>query len=214
MLAKIKHTLIHPERWVRWLKYFFLDIKFGKKYLGKIIFNQNETQGYVHTASSDYDALNIIFSKIDIKENDVIVDVGCGKGRVFNWILKQGYKNQLIGIEVDPFISNFTRQRLANYPQVQILTAAIENKILPAIGTIFYMFHPFGESLVLSFANELIDNIQQGTYAKSNRPLIIYYNSKHLNVFEENPFWKISKLGSISFMGLPCAIIEPNVALT
>ena len=35
---------------------------------------------------------------IIVNSDDVLVDVGCGKGRFFNWALSKGYKNKIIGI--------------------------------------------------------------------------------------------------------------------
>lgn len=208
---KIKFILSNPHKWHRWIRDFFLDIRHGYRFLGGPISNADFSRGWCSSTSTDYNALNIMFSEIHIRECDVLVDVGCGKGRVFNWILNRGLKNKLIGIEVRPDIAKFTRKRLCEYQQVKILTKDIIDGIFPTDGTIFYLFDPFSEWIVKSFSNQITESIKQGYFSDKDRPLIIYYNCCHLNVFEENPIWNVKRLGNITSMNLPAAIIEPKV---
>lgn len=42
------------------------------------------------TANTPYTALKLIFKNEIIGPDDVLVDLGCGKGRVINWWLGQG----------------------------------------------------------------------------------------------------------------------------
>jgi hypothetical protein len=211
MLQNIKHVLRNPDRWSRWVKDFVLDVRFGKRYLGRAILNEDQSRGWCNTTSTDYEALAIMFSKISVRKDDVIVDVGCGKGRVFNWLLSRHIKNRLIGIEVHPEVAQFTRKRLRSYLQIEIRTGNIlENEIFPSNGTIFYLFNPFSEIVIRKFADKIEEKIKQGVFVHKNRPLIIYYNCCHLNIFEGNPIWNIKKCGHITTMNLPAAIIEPS----
>jgi precorrin-6B methylase 2 len=56
-----------------------------------------------------------------IEPNDVLVDVGCGKGRVTNWWLSQGLRNRMVGIELDPDVASATEKRLRRFSNVTIL---------------------------------------------------------------------------------------------
>lgn len=211
ILKKLKHIgyfISHPERWFEWLQTFLLDIKYGK-YLESQIFNGDPARGWFGSQNSHYKSLSIIFSKIMIRTDDVIVDIGCGKGRVFNWFLNQDIKNKLIGIEVDTDIAKATRKRLRRYERINIIIGNIEDDILPMDGTIFYLFNPFSEKIVKIFSDNLEKKIKQGYYNnKMGRPIIIYYNPTRLFVFEENIFWKIHKIGLLTYRKIPAVIIE------
>src|SRR5262245_61788600 len=64
---------------------------------------------------SSYHVLRDIFSRVPISKGDVLVDVGCGDGRVINFWLSQGLKNPIIGIEVVEAVADRTRQRYRKY---------------------------------------------------------------------------------------------------
>lgn len=206
----------HISRLIRMLRYMFLDAKFGSGYLGKKLKNigmGDSSHGWHGAQSSDYDALSKMFEAITVRVEDVIVDVGCGRGRLFNFLLHNGFKNKLVGIEVDSKIANFTYNRLKKYKQVQVLIADIEEEdVLPTDGTIFYLFNPFTDRIVKKFSEQLINKIKSNHFKKKDRPIIVYYNcNERLYIFEKNSLWKIRKLGAVSHTGLQAAIIEPNV---
>ncbi|OGT36273.1 MAG: hypothetical protein A3F11_04940 [Gammaproteobacteria bacterium RIFCSPHIGHO2_12_FULL_37_14] len=211
IIKKINHCLRNPSRWKRWIQDFILDMKFGSQFLGKDVYNANLQLGRSPSTNSDYEALSALFSNITILEDDVIVDIGCGKGRVFNFLLCLGLNNKLIGVDVDPKMVEFTKKRLRKYTQIDIHLCDVETDAIPDEGTIFYLFNPFSENIVKEFSRKLIDKISRGNFnSNKDRPLIIYYNSCYLNVFENNNFWKITKLHNISSMNLSAAIICPN----
>ena len=117
-----------------------LDYQYGGRYLGKSLANENKLLGYVYTGSTSYAGLRDMFSIINLKPSDVIVDVGCGKGRTFNWLLHQQVSNPLIGIEVDPDVAAFTRKRLSRYPQVDIITGDFRDCGFPDNASVFYFY--------------------------------------------------------------------------
>ena len=208
----IVNALYRPKRIFQVIKNAFLDLKFGGKYLGVSLQNFNEEKGYINTGSSEYSCLEILFSKVDITESDIIVDLGCGKGRVINWFLNKNIKNRILGIEVYPEIAAFTRNRLQKYSQVEILTGCVGEDIsLIEQGTIFYLYHPFRERLMQDFSDQLLTLINTKRYPDKARPLLVYHNSCHLSIFENTPTWKIQKLGHIGEH--ESAIIYPNQEL-
>lgn len=201
--------LYRPKRVLQVIKNAILDFKYGGKYLGVTLANEDKINGYVNTGSSEYAWLKQLFSHFDIRREDVIIDAGCGKGRVLNWFLNQGIENKLIGVEVYPEIASFTRNRLKKYHQVEILTGCIgEDEGLIDNGSIFYLYHPFRERLMSVFSEQLFKKIKMGHYPSGDRPIIVYHNYVYLDVFEKNPIWKIKKLGVIG--GHESAIICPR----
>ncbi len=129
-----------------------IDIRYGGLLLGKIK-TRYAHLGAVNTENSDYAALSRIFEN-RIKSSDVLVDIGCGKGRVINEWLSYGLGNRMIGIELDERIAEQTRRRLRRYRNVTILTGdAIQN--IPIDGTLFYLYNPFAAHVMEAFKNRL-----------------------------------------------------------
>jgi SAM-dependent methyltransferase len=154
-----------------------LDIRYGR-ILSGVIPSRYSHLGATHTANSDYSALAVLF-KGRIKKTDVLVDVGCGKGRVINWWLNQGLPNRMIGIELDEDIAQQTRERLSKHPNVEIITGNAVND-LPSAGTLFYLYNPFQAEIVAAFKHRL----KQIVDADHNRIItVVYYNSRHLDLF-------------------------------
>lgn len=66
----------------------------------------------IKTVSSNYEELEVIFfEKLSLSANDVIIDVGCGKGRVFNYLLYKGLKNKMLGYEINPAVGEKTKKK-------------------------------------------------------------------------------------------------------
>lgn len=135
--------------------------------------------------NADYVALDRIF-KDRIKETDVLVDVGCRKGRVLNWWLSRGLKNRMIGVELDAEIAEATRRRLRKYENVTIITGDILTN-LPEDGTLFYLYNPFPADVMEAFKNCLMTSLANRTDANKRDVRIVYYNCKHLDVFRNEP---------------------------
>lgn len=202
-LKRLLYFFISPQRWKLWLYTLFLDLKYSRAYLGIRAFNGNSILGYTGSLNSSYQDLNRIFSHINIKKEDIIIDVGSGKGRAFNFLLSKKISNSLIGIEVDPSIATVSRKRFRRYGNVHIITGSVET-IGVLNGTIFYLANPFYGHVLENFANQLLKKIKEGYFKGDHRPLIIYYYCYHLSVFENNPEWEVKKLE-----GVLAALIYP-----
>lgn len=162
----------------------FMDLKFSGKFLcgnHKTTYSHMGAHDVYHT---DYSIMPLIFEHVNITPEDILVDVGCGKGRVINFWLSKGYQNKIIGLELDPAIAAQTAAQFAKWPNVEILSGdAIYN--LPYDGTIFYFYNSFSELKVLQFQKRMLDLF-------SHKPVtIVYYRPKSLYLFK-NGHWKIN----------------------
>jgi SAM-dependent methyltransferase len=171
-----------------------IDLKFSGRLL------DNRKSRYPHLGAndvyhSDYDALKLIFNYCcPVMEKDVLVDVGCGKGRVINYWLSQGYSNPIIGLELDPAIAAQTAAQFSHRSNVKILEGdAIRN--LPRDGTLFYFYNPFAENKVREFEQRL-HKISQNTPTT-----VVYYNPKSLPAFRNNQ-WRIEQLNFEQDLGV------------
>ncbi len=162
------------------MRNLLVDLRFGK-ILGGIHITQPDS------GNSDYRALSKIFEN-RIRESDVLVDVGCGRGRVINWWLTHHPRNNIIGIEVDENIARQTQKRLDKHQNVKIVSGdAIEN--IPENGTIFYFYNPFELEEVEAFKDRLAS-----LFDPSRRILLLYHNCKHISVFENDPDWSVERV--------------------
>ncbi len=128
--------------------------------------------------NSDYRGLDHIFAG-RIRNDDVLVDVGCGRGRVINWWLHNGFRgNPIYGLELDPAVAEKVRRRLSGYPNVTVIAGdAVES--LPADATLLYLFNPFEEEDVRRFVERVIE------LYSARGVTVLYYNCKHVHCFEE-----------------------------
>ena len=177
----------------RALSNLWQDRRFGG-YCGGTIASAYEHLGATAVQSTDYAPLVAIFEsgRVPIGDDDVLVDLGCGKGRVLNYWLRLGRGRRLVGIELDERIAAQTRARLKPHAQVQIVTGgAIEQ--LPADGTLFYMFNPF-EAPVVAQLKQALDALAASRKQAAPAIRVVYYYCRHADVFENDPAWRVAEL--------------------
>lgn len=169
---------------------FLTDTVLDLKYSRRLLRGNNKSR-YKHLGANDvyhtkYCAMPLIFRNISIDPQDVLVDVGCGKGRVINYWLSQKYKNQIIGLELDTEVAKQTQSQFSKWKNVKIISGdAIIN--LPQSGTVFYFYNPFTEEKVKEFE-------QQVAHISDQKAIkIIYYNPKSIHVFKNNN-WDIVEI--------------------
>lgn len=145
--------------------------------------------------SAHYYELPRIFNAgngLEITPSDVLVDLGCGKGRVINWWLSRG-PSRIVGLEIEEDLAHEARERLRRYPNVTILAGnAIEN--LPVDATIFWLFNPFtvgasGRALMEELSTRLLAMYGTGSALK-----IVLYRPRHIEVFQDSPRWDVRLL--------------------
>ena len=155
-------------------------------------------------SNSDYKYLSNVFEN-RINPIDVLVDVGCGKGRVINFWLRHAPNNQIIGIELDDEIAAKTRKRLQKHKNVTIISGdAVSN--IPADGTLFYLFNPFDANVLEVFKNRLIS-----IFGEHSSITVLYSRGEHAGVFSKDLAWtvKVEQVaGPTKFRSHTLAIIK------
>ena len=161
-----------------------LDFKYGGRVCRDDLNEAIYKDGRHTMVHSGYHVLRDIFARVPISERDVLVDVGCGEGRVINFWLSQGLKNRIIGLESVEAVADRTRERYWKYGNVTIVAGdALAN--LPPNGTLFYLYNPFSEDAVAQFEQAI-------------RPLnarIVYYQNNYMAPFESD-IWRIEPIRS------------------
>jgi Methyltransferase domain len=172
------------SRWLRRLRRTArnaaFDLRFGGLSGG---YCRNPHPDATGTGATDYALMSQIFGG-RIRPDDVLVDVGCGKGRVINWWLAQGVRNPIYGLEMLDEVAEHARRRLKKYRNVTIVTGdAVAN--LPRGGTLFYLFNPFDTaSSAERFRDRFLDVVDL-----SRGPIILYFAPVQVDVFRLDSRW-------------------------
>lgn len=159
------------------------DLRHGAL-IGVMIDTRFPDQGARETSSTDYAVLPILFDGL-IQPADVLVDVGCGRGRVILWWLDQGLRNKIVGIELDPEVADYARERTKKSRNVRIVTGNVLQS-LPGDATVFYLYNPFEQWVVERFKRMLEEQ-----FGESHPVTVVYYNCLHLDVFESDDRWSL-----------------------
>ena len=160
------------------------DLRYGRP-LGGTVRSRYEHLGAFHATNSPYEDLDRVFDGVEMRPEDVIVDVGAGKGRSLNWLLDRYPANRIYGIELDPELAAATARRLRRYPNVTVV-AADATRVIPPEGTVFYLFNPFDAEVTARFARALLERARPAT--------IVYYNAKFLEPFRADDRFAVREL--------------------
>jgi hypothetical protein len=163
------------------------DLRYGRP-LGGTIASRHPEAGANDVGNADYDDLALLFGAARLERDDVIVDVGCGKGRPLNWLLTHHRENRIYGIELDPAIGAATSRRLRRFGNVTVLCGDA-TAMLPPDATVFYLFNPFNEAVMRRFVAAL-----KALPPACRRRRVIYYNYKHLQVFVDEPGFTVREI--------------------
>jgi hypothetical protein len=158
-----------------------MDMRYGGRYCFDIPdLNRGVQHGLVY---SNLTALRFVFRNAEIGPDDVLVDVGCGRGRVLNYWLGLGIKNRLIGIEYDRRIAGDAAKAYRKCKNVQIICGDAADVAAGCGGSLFYLFNPL-----------LPDGMTQFEKGLRGKPVrILYYHPRYLSPFQ-NKNWQITHI--------------------
>jgi SAM-dependent methyltransferase len=184
---------------VAWPHDLYWDWRIGA-WTGGVIKTSYKEQGANNTESIHYGVLRHLFRQIPVRPEDVLVDVGCGKGRVVGWWVTAGYRNQIIGVELDPRVATATAARFAGVSNVRVIAGDIIANF-PAEGNVFWLYNPFDLGVMRDFRDRLK---QVGrTHAR-----IVYFNARHMEAFREDPCFVCEALDPGWLATCPCYLIQ------
>ena len=168
-----------------------MDLRYGGVLAGTV---GSRRRGAASVSNSPYSVLPHIFSG-RIGPTDVLVDVGCGKGRVINWWLSRGLRNRIVGIEIEPDVAAATARRLRRFPNVTILNADATTAV-PDDATLLYLYSPFDQATMQRLKSDLERRFgERGIVA-------LYWNPQFVDVFEDDPRW-IAEVIELTEVGDP-----------
>ena len=134
--------------------------------------------------------LKKLFNKIKphIPDNSVLVDFGCGKGRVLLIAKSFGF-SEVRGIEFASELCTIARKNCSvfetntgsNTP-CRIIEADVTNYAINPEENVFFLFNPFDEEVL----QKVVSGISNSLKARHRKVLIIYHFPKFINVFDRS----------------------------
>lgn len=154
---------------------FFWERRLGIDTIGSGVESDSEIHHYGYLAYHTYSS---IFEALNLQPTDVVVDVGCGKGRVVCTAARFRIQESL-GVEIDPALcadaaENGRRMRGPHAPIRCACVSATDFDYDPV--TVLVMFHPFGAVTMGQFLLRLEESL-----ARRPRRLRIAYGNPLLS---------------------------------
>ena len=150
------------------------------KYVPSVYRNDAEGVGGTGSQSTNYVILRRIFSHVSLKKQDVFLDVGCGKGRVLAFLLKEKAPCKLFGIEINEISGRIAQEWTQKYEQAEVLLGDAFQLDYNAY-TVLFLGRPFLPKTFLQFIEKIEASLthpitliywvdQQSGYMLKNRP--------------------------------------------
>ncbi len=150
------------------------------KYVKSVYRDDANGVGMTGSQSTNYVILNRIFSHITLTEQDSFLDVGCGKGRVLAFLVKNHAPCRLFGVEINEISGKVAREWTEKYEQVSVILGdAFRMDYNPY--TVLFLGRPFLPKTFLQFIEKLESGLthpitliywvdQQSGYLLKDRP--------------------------------------------
>lgn len=179
--------------WV-WLADHLFDIRYGldtckNAPLGELtIESQNKDRGCSYQPTR-VAPLRKLFGQIMplVQPNSVLVDLGCGKGRVLLVASQFGFK-EVRGVEFAHELCEIARNNWAAFSrhkgvraECRVVEADVTLYKIQPDETVFFMFNPFDEAVL----SKVLTNIEASLQSSPRKILILYYNPRGGGVIEQ-----------------------------
>lgn len=140
-----------------------------------------------------YVVLKELFDQIPLSKEDVLVDFGCGKGRL-NFYLEHRFHCKTVGIEFNPEYYNDALKNLKTYKSTNKsrirfeCVSAMKYKI-QSEENYFYFFNPFSPEIFIGIINHILQSVQE--HPRSITLLLYYPDNEYLYYLEHSTPFRI-----------------------
>ena len=184
------------------LRDYLFDIKYGVDTFSRIelkkltINTENKNKGSEYQPSR-VEPLRSLFLKIKpfIKDDSVLVDLGCGKGRVLLVASEFGL-NKVKGVEfatelckIANINARIFKTKTGVKTEFEIIESDASKYEINSKDDIFFLFNPFDDSILI----EVLQNIDNSLIRNPRRIIIIYLNPQHKKIIEQRGNYKSKK---------------------
>lgn len=145
-----------------------------------------ESKGATGSQSTRYCILEEIFQNVEFSPSDRFIDVGCGKGRVLAYLIREKFPGKLSGIELNHEVAEHAKKWAEKYDNVSIIEGdAFEQKFDDY--NVFFFGRPFEPEFFLQFIQKFEKEL--------THPVTVYYwvDQQSGNYLNDRPGWVIQK---------------------
>lgn len=133
-----------------------------------------------------YWTLEDIFADSEFSPNDSLVDIGCGQGRLFAFMIEQNFPGKMTGIEYHAQTADIAKAWTAQYPEkdIRIIKGDAFAQQYDEY-TIFYYFNSFTTEYFVRFV-ELLES-------QLTHPVRFYFmtDQLHWRILDQRPGWEM-----------------------
>lgn len=182
---------------------YLKDIKSCGVHLGKYVksVDRNVSTG---SESTKYIALKEMFKSIDINDDTRFIDVGCGKGRVVNFVHCLNKNCQATGIEFNSDVANYAKGWADRKENVNIINGDAFNINCDDFD-VFYFNRPFMEETFKHFAEKMVNEIKHPV------TVICYADTYMSKYLKDKPNWNRVKQGILYKKGILFYTFYPQI---
>lgn len=141
-----------------------------------------------------------------ISSDAVLVDFGCGKGRVLVVASEFGFR-EVRGVEFAPELCAIARKNCAAYKRAtgvatefQVSESDVVDYRINSDESVFFMYNPFDGFIV----SKVLNNIATSLAVNSRKIIIVYYEPRFSDAIEQKA--SFSKLFDLNFRGYPFSV--------
>ena len=184
----LRKAYIAGSDWILCFCDWFVDLRVCGRSLVRTVPSIYEDEkngiGGTTTHSTHYVFLKRIFSHVTLDPSDMLLDVGCGKGRVLAFLLKQKYMCTLYGIEHNTEVGKIAVDWTKRYPQVNIIVGDAFQLDYNAytVLTLARSFHPVTYEL---FVKQLEETMRHPIR------LVSWYDQGSMRFMRDRPGWRL-----------------------
>jgi SAM-dependent methyltransferase len=125
----------------------------------------------------DYAGIKKVIAFLQLSEDDIFVDIGCGKGRIILYAAIQKIK-KVIGIEYEKNLVDIARKNVASCKalktEIEVIQADAATFSITE-GTVFFLNNPFGHKTLL----KVLDNIRNSILIYPRKVRIVYHGKPY-----------------------------------
>lgn len=149
---------------------------------------------YNRTESTSYRVLESLMTQNVFSKNDVLVDFGCGRGRIL-FFTHFFASIPVIGVELNSTVFQQLVENKTNYlwahPSdlpIELVNQRAEDFQIPPNGTLFYFFNPFSIIIFRKVIQRIMESLK--THPRKATVVIYYPLYAYLNFMENSTFFE------------------------
>ncbi len=154
------------------------------KYVPSISRDDQKSIGGTGSHSTHYALLKRVFSHIELKSTDTFLDVGCGKGRVLAFLVKENCPCPIYGIEYNEKVGKIAADWAAKYEQVNVIIGDALKYDYNRF-TVLSLARSFLPKTFLAFVEQLEGTVQHPI------TLIYWYDQESGSMLKNRQGWKM-----------------------